>query len=108
MAIALWLASLDEDVQHMLEAAAARMTVRDVAALAAGLREVDHHDAALQVCIQAAARQPVASAMALVMALRDSGRPIDANRLIESCKSWPAPKAAEFIAMLGRSGNPAD
>lgn len=105
IATALWSVSLDEDVQYMLAAAASQMADEDVAALAAALREADRHDAALQVCVQAAAQQPVATAMALVDALRDSGRPIDANRLIDSSRSWPVAKAAGLIALLERAGS---
>ena len=108
IAVAMWSVSLDEEVQYILDVAASKMVDTDVAALAAALRELDHNDAALHLCIQAAGRQSVATALTLIDALRDSGRPIDANRLVESSRSWPTEKVAEFIAALERAGSRAD
>lgn len=108
LAVALWAVTLGGDSSRLLEAAASTMAVEQIAALAGFLRDVDRHEQALRLCVDAAARQPVPNTVALIRDLRDAGRPVDIHRVLDSSQAWPPAKSAELITLLRRSGNDAD
>jgi hypothetical protein len=108
LASELWSCSLPADASRLLDSAASTLDAVQVNWLASALREANREDAALSLCLEAAAQRPVTVAMALVMALRDAGRPVDAQRILDSSQSWPARKTGELASSLHRAGAHAD
>ena len=108
MTSALWSVSLDGDSASLLEAATASLSDQQIATVAQLLRDRDRHEAALQLCVKAAALHPVPAAITIVQALRDAGRPVDANHLLDSSQAWPPEKFAELIALLRAEGSHTD
>ena len=104
LASALWSVSLDTDAGHLLSATAGTLTAPQIADLAASLREADRYDAALRLSIEAAAQHPPAATVALVTALRAAGRPVYAQRVLDSSQSWPPQRTAELISILNEAG----
>jgi hypothetical protein len=100
---ALWAAELAADADRLLSAAAS-LALPSVEALAAALRDRDRDDAALRLCIAAAAYHPAPVTVALVARLRDDGRPVDARGVLDSALSWPPGKAGELVAALSEAG----
>jgi hypothetical protein len=107
LAAALSSATLEGDTRQVLAAVAAVIPVTGVIEVAESLLAMNHDEAALTVCAEAVARDPAAMG-ALVDALRDSGRPVDAYRLLESSGTRTAGHAAEVIAGLRAAGRSDD
>jgi len=82
------------------------VAVAEVIKVAESLLALNQEDAALSVCAEAAAGNP-AETGALIDALRDIGRPVDAYRLLESLGTRTVEPAAEVIASL-RTASRAD
>jgi hypothetical protein len=102
---AFWGAALDDDADAALSAAAVQMNGAQIAELAALLRIADRHQDALGLCIDAAAKYPVPVAISLIESIREAGRPIDANRVLDSSGSWPPVRTAELISRLRAAGD---
>lgn len=107
LAAALEKASLEGDSRQVLAAAAGTLPVPGVIEIAESLLAMNLEEAALSVCAEAAAKDPSAAG-ALVDALRDIGRPVDAYRLLESLGSRTVEHAAEVIAGLRSAGRSDD
>jgi Caspase domain len=107
LAGALWAAELAAEADVLLDAAAS-LALQQVETLAAALRDVDRDDAALRLCVVAAAHHPAAATVALVAHLRDAGRPVDARRVLDSALSWPPGKAGDLVTALSAAGAQAD
>ncbi len=106
LAAALSSASLDDDSRQVLAVAARTVSVPEIIRVAESLLALSQEDAALSVCAEAAAGNPAATG-ALVDALRDVGRPVDAYRLLESLGTRTVEPAAAVIASL-RAASRAD
>ena len=108
LTLALCSVSLDSDAERLLDTAGATMTDEQVAAIAASLRAADLYEPALHLCVEAAARQPVPVTPAIIRSLRDAGRPLDAQRVLDSTGAWSPARCADLVASLRRAGNDAD
>jgi len=106
-AAALSSASLDGDARQLLAAVAAAVPVAGVIEIAESLLAMNHQQAALSICAEAAAQDPSATG-ALADALRDIGRPVDAYRLLDSLGKGAAGTAAEVIAGLRATSRDGD
>ena len=104
LAASLWSAALDGDSRRVLDAAVSTMAVDQVTDIAGWLLAMDRAGAALSLCIGAAARHPVGDCETFVRILRDAGRPVDAQVVLDSTRDWPAAKAARLIVAL-RAGD---
>lgn len=107
LAAALSSASLGSDSRQVLAAAAETLPVAGVVEIAESLLAMNHAEAALSICAEAAAKDPSATG-ALADALRDMGRPVDAHRLLESLATRTTGLAADVIAGLRVAGRSDD
>jgi len=108
LASALWAVSMDAYVGRLLSLAAKELAESQILLLDKSLREAGRAQDALNLCVEAAARHPDAFAVTVVNALRDAGRPVDGNRILESSVDWPSHKFADLLASLLGAGRKAD
>ncbi|PPA62101.1 hypothetical protein BAW75_00325 [Micromonospora chalcea] len=85
-------------------------TAEEVGSLARLLREAGHHRESSDVCARAAVHLSAAETLSLVERLREEGRPLDANRMLNSAGGHsPRPHvAADLLALLSERGKGAD
>lgn len=78
-----WETEQEPHADRTLARAAELLSNADVTALAAALRLRDHDEAAFQLCLRAMVSRPARSALEIVAALREEGRPVDARKLLD-------------------------
>lgn len=84
VAVAFWDTDQGEYADQALARAAVTLPYADVLPLAAELRARDRDQAAYQLCLRAALPRHANDIWEIIRALRDLGRPIDANNLLEA------------------------
>lgn len=80
--VAFWETEQDGYADQALEKAAVTLPVAGVVALAAELRGSNREEAAFRLCLRAAVHRSADEIHTMVAALRDVGRPVDANKLL--------------------------
>ena len=100
LAEALWGVGQDDFAVRAIEAGALLLSEEQVTALLEALCVSEHGDAVLGYCMTALTQRSRPMVVPLVDALRDHGRPVDANRLLSSLLTMEPEQAVPLIRSL--------
>jgi tetratricopeptide (TPR) repeat protein len=101
LSASLWSAKLHEEADHALRRIAPNLSDQQVIEAADLLRSADQPEQAYKLFVLAAAERPVDSVVSFAQALRDVGRPLDANGLLdETALRRPAVEVADLVLAL--------
>jgi hypothetical protein len=98
VAQAFWKVNCPDHAMRALERATATMTDTEVLTFAADLRALHRDQAAYKLCLHHAIGRPD-SVIKIVTALREAGRPVDANKLLNEA-AYQIPIPADRVAMV--------